>query len=265
MTKCIPRGMARPALMGDRSKDANRSGDRYVEMLEQQQTQLVNGLQELYKRVIAGQGWEGPPLNDGAAGRPLTHDILHGLGVLQAEGPGRLGSFDADLDSIQQQLLDDVVDGTHPRESSDSDSDQDSNPIGWLDVGLPRPQLHNPLATSQLPTPPLQSPSMHQNAPAWQPPEQHGPLIRPQSLQIQPSYGGWGAGLNPTVLHHPAWSHSPLAYGAAAPPVATDYVTGERLADYGGVHAMLADSHHTMAMPDWNELDFNSFLNAPMV
>lgn len=56
-------------------------------MLEQQQSKLVNGIHELYKRAIENGGWDGEPLPTTSKGYPLTHDILKHLGLLQLSAP----------------------------------------------------------------------------------------------------------------------------------------------------------------------------------
>ncbi|KAF7596934.1 hypothetical protein BBP40_011980 [Aspergillus hancockii] len=55
----------------------------YVEMLEEQQGQLVYALQELYRRVSQGRGWQGKYLTCEENGHPLTHDLLSHLGALE--------------------------------------------------------------------------------------------------------------------------------------------------------------------------------------
>jgi hypothetical protein len=55
---------------------------RYVEMLEQQRSWLLHGLQELYRRTIDGKGWPGELLKLEPNGHPLIHDLLIRLGVL---------------------------------------------------------------------------------------------------------------------------------------------------------------------------------------
>lgn len=52
-------------------------------MLERQHTQLIAGLQELYRRTQPGEGWVGPRPDSVNYGQPLTHKILEVLGVLQ--------------------------------------------------------------------------------------------------------------------------------------------------------------------------------------
>lgn len=60
--------------------------NRYVQMLERQQEQLVAGVHELYRRILTGQGWPGPRIDTSMCGQPLTHKILEGLDVLQKDG-----------------------------------------------------------------------------------------------------------------------------------------------------------------------------------
>ena len=54
-------------------------------MLERQHTQLIAGVQELYRRVQIGQGCQGEQLQVENYDQPLTHEILEGLGLLQAD------------------------------------------------------------------------------------------------------------------------------------------------------------------------------------
>jgi len=51
-------------------------------MLEQQQAQLVSALEEMYYQLRKASAWEGPSLNE-SGGRPLTHDILSALDLLE--------------------------------------------------------------------------------------------------------------------------------------------------------------------------------------
>ncbi|KAK4980999.1 Fluconazole resistance protein 1, partial [Elasticomyces elasticus] len=57
----------------------------YVEILEQQQSYLVAGLHETYRRLRLAQGWPGAPLQE-IDGHPLTHDILERLELLVTKG-----------------------------------------------------------------------------------------------------------------------------------------------------------------------------------
>ena len=73
-------------------------------MLEQQQQQLVNGLQELYAMVISNRGWEGSPLKESIDGHHLTHDILERLGALNIDSNLEHEGFEEDLDALRQKL-----------------------------------------------------------------------------------------------------------------------------------------------------------------
>lgn len=145
-------------VFGERKKSHDKVYPKgYVEMLEQQQAQLVAGLQELYRRSQRGQAWEGAPLKESSHGMPLTHDILHTLGALKS---GRLNSgcehFEEDLNALRGRLL---ANGAEfmPRASSDSDSDSVHSPIS--DQQPLQQTYTNPFSMNQLPpTPPTQSP-----------------------------------------------------------------------------------------------------------
>jgi hypothetical protein len=65
--------------------------NRYVELLEQQQTQLVAGLHVLYTRLQGGHGWPGAPLCESKGGHPLTHSILERLDLLRQCNTGSSG------------------------------------------------------------------------------------------------------------------------------------------------------------------------------
>lgn len=54
-------------------------------MLERQHTQLIAGLQELYRRTRNGEHWTGLCPDFNRYGQPLTHKILEALGVLQQD------------------------------------------------------------------------------------------------------------------------------------------------------------------------------------
>jgi len=95
-------------VFGERKKSHDKIYPKgYVEMLEQQQSQLVAGLREMYKMILDKKEWPGKPLSDQTEGHPLTHDILERLHVLHMTGDGHSlhESFEDDLDAIQQRLL----------------------------------------------------------------------------------------------------------------------------------------------------------------
>lgn len=79
-------------------------------MLERQHTQLITGLQELYRRTQNGQGWDGPPLDPVNNGQPLAHKILDALGVLctdewddDDDGPDGISSWQSFEQQSQQR------------------------------------------------------------------------------------------------------------------------------------------------------------------
>lgn len=89
-------------------------------MLEQQQVWLVNGLQELYRRSIEGEGWSGDLLKPEPNGHPLTHDVLTRLGALDHSKGER---FEENPESLQQDLW---RHGMQRQESSDGSSEPHS-------------------------------------------------------------------------------------------------------------------------------------------
>ena len=69
-------------------------------MLEQQQKQLVAGLEKLYRLLQDGQPWPEAPLET-QNGRVLAHDILRGLGLLAVLDSSRVyNGFEADCDRM---------------------------------------------------------------------------------------------------------------------------------------------------------------------
>jgi len=127
-------------------------------MLENQQAQLVTGLQELYKRSQSGQGWLGAPLQDSGNGVPLTHDILERLGALKQDGhPSE--AFEEDLGVLQQRLLADGA-GYMQRHPSQDSRSETSTPSPIYEPIAQRPHFTNPFNFQHQypPTPPNQSP-----------------------------------------------------------------------------------------------------------
>jgi hypothetical protein len=75
-------------------------------MLEQQQSQLVSGLREMYRRLQAGDSWPGKSLKESHGGFPLTHDILERLNVLHSsDSPMKPEVFEDDLEVLQEQCM----------------------------------------------------------------------------------------------------------------------------------------------------------------
>jgi hypothetical protein len=123
----------------------------YVEMLENQQTQLVSGLQELYKRLQNGQGWSGTPLKETGSGVPLTHDILERLGALKQDGHHGSDLFEEDLNLLQQRLIANGATMMQREGSHDGSSESAPSPASM--------HFQMPFSSQQFPpTPPNQSP-----------------------------------------------------------------------------------------------------------
>jgi len=91
-------------------------------MLEQQQSQLVSGLQELYKRLRNAERWDGAKLEE-VDGRPLTHDILAALRLLETKHDGDLEGFEENVEKLQARLLAAGAGFTHRRGSASSESE----------------------------------------------------------------------------------------------------------------------------------------------
>ena len=222
-------------------------------MLEHQQAQLVNGLQELYKLCTSGKGWEGPLLNESSTGRPLTHDILESLGVLQHDSHNNFGTFDEDPMALHRRLANEGADVLPRRESIDSD--QESSQASIHDPLLQRDAIANPFSAVQLPTPPLCSPTEFQISDTnsrrqWHPLSKSG-QFRPQSLQCHPGYTNWDTGMNPLALQGQRWVDSPVSYETQ------NTFLPNGLPDF-------SNTDNNVPMPVWTEDDFSSFLNTTM-
>lgn len=96
----------------------------YVEMLEQQQSQLVSGLKEMYHRLQKVSAWEGPSLDE-SSGQPLTHDILSALNLLETkhDDSGEIEVFEEDCEKLQSRMVSEGANFAHRRGSISSDSD----------------------------------------------------------------------------------------------------------------------------------------------
>jgi len=93
-------------------------------MLEQQQSQLVSGLKEMYHRLQTVSAWEGPSLDE-SSGQPLTHDILSALNLLESkhDDSGEVEVFEENCDKLQSRMLSEGANFVHRRGSISSDSD----------------------------------------------------------------------------------------------------------------------------------------------
>ncbi|KAI4260004.1 MAG: hypothetical protein LQ352_000500 [Teloschistes flavicans] len=132
-------------MFGERKKSHDKIYPKgYVEMLEQQQLQLVVGLQNLYKRIIDDQGWLGQPLDITPTGHPLIHDILERLDAIHIQGANSPDHFEEDFDMMQQRLLADGAVPIKRQPSEESESSQDTATIPDA-VSPTKTNFNNPL------------------------------------------------------------------------------------------------------------------------
>lgn len=176
-------------------------------MLEQQQSQLVSGLKEMYHRLQKASAWDGPSLDE-TSGHPLTHDILSALDLLEPkhDDSGETEVFEENCDKLQSRMLSEGSGFSHRRGSLSSDSEHSHHE---------RPRT----ASSRHETPTQSKPSIFResfNFPsATSSPLSHSPIPRskqfaPQQLaqqhqQPQPS-------LRPSPLQLPTYSNDPHLY-----------------------------------------------------
>ena len=226
-------------------------------MLEQQQSQLVTGLQELYRRSQSGQGWVGDPLKEGDQGNPLTHDILERLGSLKQDGRTSNESFEEDLDQMQRSLIANGAGFMQREASSDGGSDDTPSPI--FDQLHQKPLFTDPFAISRFPpTPPNQSPyprSARMNS-----------STKAQNLAQQTSMQSV---MNPALLQQQAWNHSPVAFddnmdflNRFESPASFDAMSPH----FSQSHLPLGTMNPCLAMRDWaEEDDFQKFFNPTLI
>ncbi|GAB7346156.1 hypothetical protein MBLNU457_4901t1 [Dothideomycetes sp. NU457] len=109
-------------VFGERKKSHDKVYPKgYVEMLEQQQGQLVAGLQETYRRLMDANLWPGAPLSE-TEGHPLTHDILARLNIVSNKTDAD-DMFEEDCEALQQRLVNQGAPYMTRRGSNDSESD----------------------------------------------------------------------------------------------------------------------------------------------
>jgi hypothetical protein len=184
-------------------------------MLENQQAQLVTGLQELYKRIQNGQGWIGSPLKETSHGAPLTHDILERLGALKQDGHATGEIFEEDLTLMQQRLIANGA-GFMQRDTS-SDSDSETAPSPMFEQMPQKPVFTDPFSLHSFPpTPPNQSP-YPRNA-----------RTVPLKMQTYPQPRIDQTGMNPQ-LHRQTWGSPSGRFGDS---MDLDFVSFDPSANY---------------------------------
>lgn len=173
-------------------------------MLEQQQSQLVAGLRELYRKLQAGEGWPGAPLESVHDGHPLTHDILERLDLLHSnpDSPIKQEGFEEDLSRLQQRLIENGASFVRRRGSVSSDSDP----------GLAHSETSHD--TPPMPAMAYVEPFMRNQAPPTPP---HGsPFPRPSQLSIpmKPQFNTQtvAPAFTPQQLLQQQWMTSPTSF-----------------------------------------------------
>ncbi|KAI9847262.1 MAG: hypothetical protein M1837_002848 [Sclerophora amabilis] len=151
-------------------------------MLEQQQEQLVTGLQELYRRFQSGEGRAGSPLADAGSGHPLTHDILQYLGALRPDRGGSDGGFEEDLSLMQQRLFENGAAPMIRHASSDTESDHtQSSP--YDSISGPNSVFKNSFDSTEAPqTPPTNDPFPPIAATTETPRKRPDPFVHPLKM-----------------------------------------------------------------------------------
>ncbi|EGC42874.1 C6 transcription factor [Histoplasma capsulatum var. duboisii H88] len=153
-------------VFGERKKAHDKVYPKgYVEMLEQQQAQLVTGLQALYKMTLDGEGWPGDPLKESANGHPLTHDILERLGALKQEGHSSDEPFEDDLQLAQKKLIANGAGFMQRQDSSDGSESEHSPTFPSRQSLFDPPFSINPNQLPPTPPSPHTFPSRAQHMP----------------------------------------------------------------------------------------------------
>lgn len=162
----------------------------YVELLEQQQNQLVSGLQEMYRRLQKASAWHGTPL-DISSGRPLTHDLLAALKLLETKNDGscEVEAFEENCDKLQSRLISEGAGLSRRRGTISSDSEpshRDQSRTGEV-YNIPVHSKPSMLTESFTISSATSSPPTHSSVSgSMQPPQpqQYGPA--PLTIELSP-------------------------------------------------------------------------------
>jgi len=249
-------------VFGERKKSQDKVYPKgYVEMLEQQQTQLVAGLRELYSRLQKGQSWPGQPLRESSGGHPLTHDILERLDLLHPSGDNSSNyeGFEEDCSRMQQKLLERGAPYTRRRGSVSSDSDHGHASTNSSYGGTPTTKsfaFDSPFSRLQAPpTPPMNSPFPRQS--------QIVSPVKQESPMVSPTFMSTGA-LDPSALSQNAWMDDSMMMDEPVDFSKPMYSFDTTFTGYDP--GMMIDTMGDPMMPGWSntDLDFNSFIQNPV-
>ncbi|KAF7565432.1 hypothetical protein PtrM4_048660 [Pyrenophora tritici-repentis] len=233
-------------------------------MLEQQQSQLVAGLRELYTRLQRGESWPGQPLQETASGYPLTHDILERLDLLNSpsENGTHYEGFEEDCSRMQQRLLEGGAPYTRRRISVSSESDHGHASSSSSYNGTPTTRsvaLESPFARNTAPpTPPMNSPFPRQSQ-IVQP-------IKQEPQMASPVFMSSGA-MDPSTLSRAPWMND----STIMMDDSIDFKPMYEFDSYGNYdQSMMVDTiamnPSDPMMPDWNthsDMDFTTFIQNP--
>lgn len=234
-------------------------------MLEQQQTQLVAGLRELYSRLQRGESWPGQPLQETTGGHPLTHDILERLDLLHASGESNTHyeGFEEDCNRMQQRLLDGGAPFTRRRASISSESDHGHASSNSSYNGTPTTRsfaYESPFARNNAPpTPPMNSPFPRQS--------QVISPVKQEPAMASPPFMGSNA-MDPSALSRAPWMNDSMmmddTIDFSKPMYGFDNFGAY---DQNMMVDTVAISPNDPMMPNWNthnDLDFSSFIQNPV-
>ena len=231
-------------------------------MLEQQQTWLVHGLQEMYRRACEGEGWPGEPLRCEPNGHPLTHDLLTRLGALDHTKDER---FEENPEIMQQELW--KRNAMQRQDSSDASSESAQSPVVssrfpsdiFAAAGAP-PHHHHPQQRQQQhqqpqqqlpPTPPSFSPSSSRTQPTPLIKSEHPSLQSPQQPQQQPQ--------PPMTPNNPAYAAQMSMQGVVNPIALQGPQPWSNNSGFGAF-----DEMDLMGSTDYANMSFDDPISSPM-
>lgn len=253
-------------VFGERKKSQDKVYPKgYVEMLEQQQTQLVAGLRQLYSRLQKGESWPGQPLREASGGHPLTHDILERLDLLHpSSDSSNYEGFEEDCNRMQQKLLERGAPFTRRRGSVSSDSEHGHASSSSSYNGTPTTSsfaFDNPFARNNAPpTPPMNSPFPRQS--------QIVPPVKKESPMASSTFMNTGA-LDPSALSRTAWMNDSIMMDEPV-DFSKPMYGFDNFNNYDQQSMMvdtIAINPNDPMMPDWNspsDLDFSNFIQNPI-
>lgn len=215
-------------------------------MLEQQQTWLVHGLQEMYRRARDGQGWPGEPLRCEANGHPLTHDLLTRLGALDHTKGER---FEENPEIMQQELW--RRNAMQRQDSSDASSDSAQSPVvssRFSSDNMFTAPPHQQQQQQMPPTPPSFSPSSSHPQPLPSI-KSESPQQQQQQHQMQP----------PMTPNNPAYAAQMSMQGVVNPIALQGPQPWPNNNGFGGF-----DDMDLLGSTDYTNMSFDDPISSPM-